>query len=260
MYRDKHERGCREKTVRKASLFVFSYFVALCVEARSWDYLRDAGDRAASPIFASAKPIKVIANGIPLENFAPRPISQERDPVLVMMATGQYRWHGLDKLVILARKFPKWTIHILGDALVSSELAGCGNVRVHGLLKRSEFEPILARAHVGLGPMALHRKEMEEACPLKVREYLSYGLPVIGGYVDSDFPKGAEFFLQIPNREDNVERSLDAIEKFVAHWMHRRVAPSEIAHLDFRSKERERLAFLEQISNRKQVGSAVACA
>jgi glycosyltransferase involved in cell wall biosynthesis len=206
------------------------------------------------------KPIKVIANGIPLENCAPRPISPEKNPILVMMATGQYRWHGLDKLAILARKFPTWTIHILGDAPVDSDLAGCGNVKVHGLLKRGEFEPILAQAHVGLGPLALHRKEMEEACPLKVREYLSYGLPVIGGYVDTDFPQGAEFFLQIANREDNVATSLDAIEKFVAYWMQRRVAPSEIAHLDFRSKERERLAFLEQIYNGKKVGSAVACA
>jgi hypothetical protein len=166
-----------------------------------------------------------------------------------MMATGQYPWHGLDKLAVLAKRFPSWTIHVLGDSPVTPEVAACKNVKAHGLLKRDQFEPLLAEAHVGLGPLALHRKNMEEACPLKVREYLSYGLPVIAGYLDTDFPNGAEFFLQIGNSEKNVEHSLEQIEAFVNRWMHRRVNPVDIAHLDYRAKEQQRLAFLAEIAD-----------
>jgi glycosyltransferase involved in cell wall biosynthesis len=207
----------------------------------------------------TGKPIAVIANGIPLESFEARPVSNVYDPVLIMMATGRYRWHGLDKLTVLARKFPKWRIHIVGDAEITAELAACENVKVHGLLKRAEFEPLLAEAHVGLGPLALHRKDMKEACPLKVREYLSYGLPVIAGYEDTDFPGGAEFFLQIGNAESNVKNSLHAIEAFVAKWMGRRVAPAKIAHLDYRSKEKERLSFLAELAGRGSVIPPTIC-
>jgi glycosyltransferase involved in cell wall biosynthesis len=208
----------------------------------------------------SGKPIKVIANGIPLEDFAPRPVSPAKQPVLAMMTTGQYRWHGLDKLTALARKFPSWEIHLMGDAQVTAELAACENVKRHGLLKRSEFEPILARAHVGLGPLALHRKKMEEACPLKVREYLSYGLPVIAGYEDTDFPEGAEFLLQIGNSESNVENSLEQMEAFTRKWMHRRVPAAAIEHLDFHAKEKERLSFLAELAGRKFGAPQAVCA
>ena len=207
----------------------------------------------------SRKPIKVIANGIPLTNCTPARNSLAKEPVLVMMATGNYGWHGLDKLATLARRFPGWKIHLLGDAEVPAEVRSCENILVHGLMKRSEYEPLLAEAHVGLGSLALHRKRMEEACPLKVREYLRYGLPVIGGYIDTDIPDGSDYFLNIGNHELNVKESLDRIEGFVKQWMHRRVEPAAIAHLDYNFKEQERLAFLCEIAGLK-TQRATVCA
>jgi hypothetical protein len=100
---------------------------------------------------------------------------------------------------------------------------------------------------------------MEEACPLKVREYLRYGLPVIGGYIDTDIPDGSDYFLNIGNHELNVKESLDRIEGFVKQWMHRRVEPAAIAHLDYNFKEQERLAFLCEIAGLK-TQRATVCA
>jgi glycosyltransferase involved in cell wall biosynthesis len=213
---------------------------------------------ARLPRYVNArKPIKVIANGIPLTGCAPVRSSSAKEPVLVMMATGNYAWHGLDKLVALARRFPRWKIHLLGDAEIPAEVRSCENILAHGLMKRSEYEPLLAEAHVGLGSLALHRKKMEEACPLKVREYLRYGLPVVGGYTDTDIPDGSDYFLNVGNHEHNVKESLDRIEAFVMQWMHRRVEPAAIAHLDYNFKEQERLAFLSEIAGLKAQRTAV---
>jgi len=88
---------------------------------------------------------------------------------------------------------------------------------------------------------------MEEASPLKVREYLAYGLPVIIGYKDTDFHEDVPFILRLPNSEDNIEANLSAIETFVHRWRNQRVPREAIAHLDIKVKESQRIAFFQKI-------------
>jgi hypothetical protein len=45
---------------------------------------------------------------------------------------------------------------------------------------------------------------MSEASPLKSREYLALGLPVIGAYEDTDIPPDDPVYLQLPNRPGAV--------------------------------------------------------
>jgi hypothetical protein len=96
---------------------------------------------------------------------------------------------------------------------------------------------------------------MEEACPLKVREYLAYGIPTIIGYKDTDFPNGAPFLLCLPNTPDNVEKNLDRIEAFVLSWKGKRVPRSEIEHLDLKVKEEKRIIFIEEVLAGRGKGS-----
>jgi hypothetical protein len=88
---------------------------------------------------------------------------------------------------------------------------------------------------------------MEEACPLKTREYLSYGLPCIIGYKDADFPDGAPFILQLPNTPDNVQNYLSEIENFAKSWKGRHVSREKILHLDYKYKENQRINFFRQV-------------
>ena len=90
---------------------------------------------------------------------------------------------------------------------------------------------------------------MNEASTLKVREYLTAGLPVIMSHRDTDFPDGAPFILELPNRPDAVVTHQAAIAEFVAAWKGRRVPRSEVAHLDLEAKEAARLRFLEQLTH-----------
>lgn len=195
---------------------------------------------AQNPYYASlpAKK-KVIANGIDLESLPVLPPARNQAPVLAFL--GQPApWHGVDKILKLAALRPDWTFHLMG---LNPEPGMPPNVRAHGMMAREAYLPLLAQSDVAIGTLALHRNKMNEASPLKVREYLALGLPVVIGYKDTDFPEGAPFLLELPNRENNVEASLGDIERFVHQWMGKRVPREAVAHLDYRVKEKERLEF-----------------
>jgi len=189
------------------------------------------------------RPTATIPNGIDLrryEWFAP-PVNET--PRLVFLGTPQTPWHGVDRVGELARHFPEWTFDLIGPS--GDELGHRpSNVQVHGLCDPSEYLPLLARADVAIGPLALYRNSMAEASPLKVGEYLAHGIPVIAGYSDTRFPRGAPFLLQIPNAEDGVASSLDRIREFVLRWKGNRVLRNAVASIDTQVIERQRLDFL----------------
>lgn len=196
------------------------------------------------------KPAFVTGNGLDLEGVLPLPPvdgGPEASPRLFFLGSPGLDWHGVDKIAELAARNADWTFDLVGYTEADFPGARPDNVACHGPLPAREYRAIAAGADVALGTLALHRKNMHEASPLKVREYLAMGLPTIIGYRDTDFPDGAEFLLRLPNREDNVTSNLGEIRAFVERMMGRRVARSEIAHLDVRRKETERLAFLQRL-------------
>jgi len=198
---------------------------------------------AALPRFSDfRRPYRVIANGIDLEELEVVPPVSNETPHFVFIGIQDQSWHGIDKIVQLAKLKPGWVIHVIG----SSGVAGApGNVISHGPMIYSDYVKLFALADAGIGTMALHRKKMDEASPLKVREYLASGLPTIIGYHDTDFPEGAPFILSLPNREDNLIEGIDRIESFVKSWQGKRVSRAEIGHLGANFKEAQRLEFFE---------------
>jgi glycosyltransferase involved in cell wall biosynthesis len=187
----------------------------------------------------------VIANGIDIHALPSAPQAKNGRPALVFMGSN-VPWHGIDKICQLAKSFADWQFKLIG--IGAEELLGApGNVTAYGFLGTDRYLPILGEADVAIGPLACHRKRMEEASPLKIREYLAVGLPVIVGCKDTDFPEGAPFLLELPNREENVETSLEPVERFVLQWMGKRVPREAVAHLDYRVKERKRLEFFSEV-------------
>jgi hypothetical protein len=192
------------------------------------------------------RPSVVVGNGIRLRDVPELSAPDNARPRLLLIGQPNCPWHGTDKLIWLARRKPEWDFDVVGPD--PSELAGApGNVTSHGLLEAPEYARLLAAADIGLGTLALHRKDMDEASPLKVREYLATGLPVVIGYADTDFPDGADWLLSLPNTEDNVSSGLPAIEDFVKRWKGLRVPRNEVAHLDTAAKERSRIAFFQSL-------------
>lgn len=192
------------------------------------------------------KPTAVIANGIVLSGFPEMTAPSNPEPRLVFIGAPRLAWHGVDKVLSLAGHFRRWRFDVIGPA--REDLGSMGipdNVFVHGWLGRPAYLEILARADVALGTLALHRNDMNEACPLKVREYLACGIPTIVGYKDTDFPEPVPFLLGIPNSEDNVLTHRGEIKKFVNESIGKRVPRDRIRHMDVALKEKRRLEFME---------------
>lgn len=203
------------------------------------------------PYFARyRKPSCVISNGIALDDYRTLPAPNNPEPRLFFIGTDGQPWHGVDKIIRMAQLFPKWHFDIVGIEPERFKYSP-PNVYIYGPLNRQTYELLLAKADVAVGTLALHRKRMNEACPLKTREYLAYGLPVIVGYKDTDFMEGVPFILELPNREDNIEQSTTLIKEWVLTWKGKRVPREAVVNIDIKAKEASRLAFFENLLREK---------
>jgi hypothetical protein len=115
-------------------------------------------------------------------------------------------------------------------------------------LNRDEVVQVLARADVGIGSLALHRNQMFGGSPLKVREYLAVGLPVLYAYDDADADVLDGYVLRIANTESAITDEIDRIDAFVNRSMGVRVPRSSVGHIDTATKERQRLALFEDVA------------
>jgi glycosyltransferase involved in cell wall biosynthesis len=202
---------------------------------------------AGSPAFAASRGRRVvIPNGIDLGSYPELPPPPEDRPHLVFVGSLRQAWQGTDKLLRLARLRPDWRVDVVGPDQGQAEVPG--NVTLHGPLSRLGVIDVLARAHVGVGTLALHRKGMSEACPLKSREYLAVGLPLFYACDDPDVGRVGEHALQLANTEHNIEEELPRIDAFVSRVKGARVPRAAVSHIDVSEKERQRLALFDALT------------
>jgi glycosyltransferase involved in cell wall biosynthesis len=199
------------------------------------------------------KPVEVIGNSTDFAALPSLPApSPDAGTSLIFVGNTGTPWHGLDRIGELAGTFPKYKFVVVGctpeDYLHCSGLGLVPpNLQFLGMMAQPDYLPMLGQATAAIGTLGLYRKHMEEACPLKVREYLALGLPVIGAYQDTDIPPEADYFLRLPNNAEPLTPWKDRITAFIEHWRMRRVPRTVIAHLDVSVKEARRLAFMEKI-------------
>lgn len=206
---------------------------------------------AVSSAFASyRKPTRVIANGVDLNGFKQLPAPSNETPRLVFIGSPGYPWHGVDKLVSLAKLIPDVHLDIIGYHELPEFDSLPGNITLHGYMPEQEYENILASADAAISSLALHRVQLEEASPLKSRECLAFGLPLIIAYQDTDLHDlECDFLLRIPNKEDNIQTHAQAIRDFAFKMRGRRVDHNQIIKLDQASKELDRTDFFSEISH-----------
>jgi len=191
------------------------------------------------------KPSIVIGNGISVNKYRILPLNNSTDKSVNLCFVGSEskRWHGVDKIIELAKIKSEWNFHLIGI----SKNHNLRNVISYGFLDENEYLPILEKCDVAIGSLALHRIGIDEISPLKLREYLACGLPSIIGYKDTDFLTTNSFILQLPNTEDNLVANIERIESFINSWKGKRVPRDLIAHIDWAFKEKLRLEFFESI-------------
>lgn len=194
----------------------------------------------------------VVPNSINLEDY---PIVKKNHnnirPKLVLLSSPNQPWQGVDKIIWLAKQtINQFDYLLIGIEKECQDYNLPKNIKLFNYLERSDYLPMLEKCSIGIGTLALHRKMMQEACSLKVREYLAYGLPVIIGYQDTAFMDCGipEWVLQLPNTEDNVTNNLDLIINFI-NDMHELIIPHSITskYIDGSEFEKTRLNLFEKL-------------
>lgn len=158
----------------------------------------------------------VIANGVQI-TLSETPKTPLMDGVLrVCMIIGSSAvWHGYDRLIQGLARYDSTQVRIEIDIIglfapekPLPEIKAPHAVRWLGPMSRGEIAQHLKSCHLAVGTLALHRKKMQEASPLKVRECLMLGLPMIIGYYDSDISpdKRFEHFIHaVPNNDMPID-------------------------------------------------------
>jgi hypothetical protein len=195
------------------------------------------------------KPTLVVGNGYNLEDVQPFPAPNNAVPHLLFVGSPDNEWHAVDKLVPFARSFPDLEIEVVGYDSISGSEPLPENLHLHGYLRGKEYQAVLRTGDVAFGSLGLHRIGLQEASPLKTRECLAYGLPLIISHLDTDLQDvQSDCLLQIPNREDNLVTHGQAVHDFAWKMRGRRVDLQAIApRIDWREKEKARLEFFTRV-------------
>ena len=235
--KSKYNQLTRSITLKGASGIVFS-----------------SRELANLPVFKLfCKPFTVISNSIDLSSISPLPTPINPSPHLVFSGTSGMAWHGVEKLLPLAEKYPDLVIDVIGYDQISGVTQLPENMVMHGYLTGNGYERVLAQADVAIGTLALHKKGMQEASPLKIRDCIARGIPCILPYQDTDLDDlDTDMILHIPNREDNIDINNQEIHDFVYKMRGRRVPRGLIqGRIDSLVKEKQRLKFFEEVKASK---------
>lgn len=203
----------------------------------------ELAERFASP----ESPTVVIANGAKLRATMPSAPANDR-VTAVFIGSGGKPWHGLDVLIQIARALPEWRFVLVGPHGLSDRPA---NVEFTGPLPPGQLSDVIASADIAFGSLAMSRSGLSEACPLKVRDYLAAGVPTVVGYRDTDFPRGADFLFDARRLGEPDGPTVADLASFAERWRGRRIPREQLLHLDVADKERQRLAFFEELRSRR---------
>jgi len=159
----------------------------------------------------------VVSNSIMCDDFPFNLDTQNKIPNICFIGSPNQSWHGLDKLNVLIERYSQWQFHIIGpnrEECMRVGIKDLDNVVFHGYLSAKESKQLLSKMDAGISTLALHRKKMNEASPLKSRQYLAQGIPFISAYDDTGIPL-IDCVYKLPNTESNVEDNLDTIGSFI---------------------------------------------
>ena len=156
------------------------------------------------------KPTLIYPNGGP-DTLAP--IADRRSGTVHLLFVASYfsSWQGVDLLLSSLHSSDRdFILHLVGELDAADALLAASDSRVvvHGPKTPQQIMDIAQSCWAGISSLALERHGLRVACPLKVREYLSMGLPVVGNHrevLPGDFP----FYAQV---EPDITSILDVTD------------------------------------------------
>ncbi|BDW92422.1 hypothetical protein MACH07_12540 [Flagellimonas marinaquae] len=196
------------------------------------------------------KELEVFPNSIDISKY-PELDRVKTEKRVIFIGSPGMPWHGVDILVELAKKMPTINFDVVGIS-ATEHVGATKNVHFHGYLKKEEYLKLFERAACAIATLAFFRNNMEEACPLKVREYVACCKPVILPYKDTAFESLGypDWVLQLPNSEKGILSSSGKVEAFVDKCTDFTINKEDVkkyVHVD--DIEGRRLRFFEKVMN-----------
>ncbi len=157
----------------------------------------------------------VIANGAdvaPADDYASPELDNELR--VVMLIGSEAIWHGYERLIrslqnaVLSKRVRLLLVGIEKPSNFNWSENSQNKVEWLGRKSKAEVAGILYNCHLAVGTLALYKKSMQEASPLKVRECLFMGLPMILGYYDTDVTadnRFSPFLFRVPNNDTTID-------------------------------------------------------
>lgn len=159
-----------------------------------------------------------IENGTDVDLFALRQPKPEEKIHLLALAS-MCRWHGYDRLIQGLAEAPEdirsgVIVDMVGDAgdgslhewkAMVEQLGLQEQVRFHGNKQGEELTAFFNSADIGVCSLGLYRVGFSSGSILKLREYVSRGLPFVCAGEDPSIPGDAPYALQIPNDDSPVD-------------------------------------------------------
>jgi hypothetical protein len=145
-------------------------------------------------------------------------------PTFLFVASEFEPWQGLDLLVdSAALSHDNFQVHLVGviPPNLKARVAADSRFVVHGSLLTDEIRELASQSWLGLSSMALWRQGLSQACALKVRDYLGWGLPAAGNYRET-FSNEFPFYAVV---EVEIQQLLEVAES-LRHATRREVATS----------------------------------
>lgn len=179
-------------------------------------------------------------------------------PIEVVFACSQFSpWYGLENMIAAAREWtgseqsPAIRVHLAG-ALSDRQIALLDDAEResvlvqfvrHGSLNASALHELYRTADIAFGPLNLQTVGLKDASTLKVREYLSAGLPVYATSQDSAIPRDFPYYVHDDQIDlDNVVAFARRVATVEAH----EVRQQSCVYIDKASCMRQMVTDLQQ--------------
>ncbi|MBR3342020.1 MAG: glycosyltransferase [Clostridiales bacterium] len=167
------------------------------------------------------------SNGIDTTKVPVREKRKHDDNRIVLLGVATLeKWHGYDRLI---RGISTYNIQnpdirvefdIVGEGAEFNNLKKLADnlnlneyIHFHGFLSGQQLTDLFEKADIGVGSLGMYRIGLYEGYTLKLREYMSRGLPFIYAYDDNLIERtNCDYFIKFSN--DNTEINIDNIVQF----------------------------------------------
>ncbi len=195
-------------------------------------------------------PTATVPNGVDLSRFDVLERRPSPRATVFFLGSPDLSWHGVDHLERLAEELPHLDFDVVGYRGEPR-----ANLRFHGRLDEKAYLPLMSASTVCVSSLALYRVGLEEACPLKVREYVARGFPVVLGHEDPAFGSDPPDWVLRLDTRGQLSRSATALNAFVDRVAGRVLTEEERACVSMSRLEAERLDFLRSVAQSHQAGA-----